>query len=117
MAAVGILGRLRHPSSLSALSQAVYDPHPAVRAFAAGALGDFGSADGIAAPVPGLLAGGPNPGMQDKVPYPFTDPETAYIDDEKAYASNEIAINWNAPLVYVSAAFEALQRKAALSRK
>jgi endoglucanase len=74
-------------------------------------------ADGIAAPVPGLLAGGPNPGMQDKVPYPFTDPETAYIDDEKAYASNEIAINWNAPLVYVSAAFEALQRKAALSRK
>ncbi len=74
-------------------------------------------ADGIAAPVPGLLAGGPNPGMQDKVAYPFTDPEAAYIDDEKAYACNEIAINWNAPLVYVSAAFEALQRKAALSRE
>ncbi len=74
-------------------------------------------ADGIAAPVPGLLAGGPNPGMQDKVPYPFADPETAFIDDGKAYACNEIAINWNAPLVYVSAAFEALQRKAALSRE
>lgn len=72
-------------------------------------------ADGIAAPVPGLLAGGPNPGMQDKVHYPLTDPETAYIDNEKAYACNEIAINWNAPLVYVSAAFEALKRKATLS--
>ncbi|HVG02457.1 MAG TPA: HEAT repeat domain-containing protein [Nitrospira sp.] len=48
MAAVGILGRLRRPSSISTLSQAVYDPHPAVRAFAAGALGEFGSSDGIA---------------------------------------------------------------------
>jgi endoglucanase len=29
-------------------------------------------ADGIAKPVPGLLAGGPNPGMQDKCRYPST---------------------------------------------
>lgn len=66
-------------------------------------------ADGIKAPIPGLLAGGPNPGMQDKCRYLFTEPETAYTDSDCSYASNEIAINWNAPLVYVSGALEALQ--------
>jgi endoglucanase len=66
-------------------------------------------ADGIAEPVPGLLAGGPNPGMQDKCHYDFTEPETAYADIDCSYASNEIAINWNAPLVYLSNAIEALQ--------
>ena len=66
-------------------------------------------ADGITEPVPGLMAGGPNPGMQDHVHYEFTEPETAYADVDGAYASNEIAINWNAPLVYVANAMEALQ--------
>jgi endoglucanase len=68
-------------------------------------------ADGVDEPVPGLLAGGPNPGMQDKCHYDFTEPETAYADSDCAYASNEIAINWNAPLVYVANAMEALQKK------
>jgi endoglucanase len=68
-------------------------------------------ADGVAEPVPGLLAGGPNPGMQDKCNYPFKEPETAYVDDFCSYASNEIAINWNAPLVYLVNAFEAIQYK------
>ncbi len=68
-------------------------------------------ADGIAEPVPGLLAGGPNPGMQDKCHYEFTEPETAYSDTDCSYASNEIAINWNAPLVYLAGAIEALQKK------
>jgi endoglucanase len=65
--------------------------------------------DGIAEPVPGLMAGGPNPGMQDHCHYDFTEPETAYADIDCAYASNEIAINWNAPLVYLANAIEALQ--------
>ena len=65
-------------------------------------------ADGIADPVPGLLAGGPNPGRQDKCNYPFIEPETAYVDHVCSYASNEIAINWNAPLVYLANALEAL---------
>ena len=65
--------------------------------------------DGIVAPVPGLLAGGPNPGRQDHQKYNFTEPETAYLDQDLAYASNEIAINWNAPLVYLAGALEALQ--------
>jgi endoglucanase len=68
-------------------------------------------ADNVEQPVPGLLAGGPNPGMQDKCHYNFTEPETAYVDSDCAYASNEIAINWNAPLVYVVNAVEALQKK------
>jgi endoglucanase len=65
-------------------------------------------ADKVDAPVPGLLAGGPNGGMQDKCSYRFTEPELAYTDDFCSYASNEIAINWNAPLVYLVNAVEAI---------
>ena len=36
-------------------------------------------ADGITDPVPGLLAGGPNPGEQDHCHYDFHEPETAYV--------------------------------------
>ncbi len=68
-------------------------------------------ADGIDEPVPGLLAGGPNPGRQDHTQYTFTEPETAYNDNDQAYASNEIAINWNAPAVYLVNALEALRYK------
>lgn len=63
-------------------------------------------ADGVTAPVPGLLVAGPNPGRQDKCEYPSTDADEAYTDDDCSYASNEIAINWNAPLVYLATALE-----------
>ncbi len=70
------------------------------------------AADGVAAPVPGFLTGGPQPGQQDKkdckATYPSALPALSYLDDECSYASNEVAINWNAPLVYVTAALEAL---------
>lgn len=69
-------------------------------------------ADGIDDPVPGLVSGGPNPRQQDAgdcpVPYPSALPALSWIDHECSYASNEIAINWNAPLVYVAAALESL---------
>jgi endoglucanase len=65
-------------------------------------------ADGITEPVPGLLSGGPNPGRQDRCKYEYTEPETAFTDQDCSYASNEIAINWNAPAVYLAAAIEAL---------
>jgi endoglucanase len=74
-------------------------------------------ADGIAEPVPGLLAGGPNPSMQDKCKYEAAEPETAYSDTDCSYASNEIAINWNAPLVYLAGALEALQKRAGYVKK
>ena len=63
-------------------------------------------ADGIDAPWPGLLAGGPNKGRQDEVLKELpvsTPPAKSYVDDARSYASNEIAINWNAPLVFVIA--------------
>lgn len=69
------------------------------------------TADGVTEPVPGLLAGGPNPGMQDHCKYEFTEPETAYSDNDCSYASNEIAINWNAPMVYLAGAIEAVKAK------
>jgi endoglucanase len=69
-------------------------------------------ADGVAAPVPGFLVGGPNAGLQDAkdctVPYPSAVPAKAWLDHVCSYASNEVAINWNAPLVYVSAALQVL---------
>ncbi|RNI29661.1 cellulase [Rufibacter immobilis] len=71
-------------------------------------------ADGIAEPVPGLLAGGPNgqANRQDKCPtYTATSPDEMYTDDDCSYASNEIAINWNAPLVYLANGLEALLQK------
>ncbi|MEA9650560.1 glycoside hydrolase family 9 protein [Xanthomonas campestris pv. raphani] len=71
-------------------------------------------ADGIDAPVPGWLAGGPQPGQQDakdcKVAYPSKLAALSYLDNTCSYATNEVAINWNAPLVYVSAAIEASTR-------
>jgi endoglucanase len=73
-------------------------------------------ADGIAAPVPGWLAGGPNPGQQDRkdcpagVGYASSRPALSYLDNACSYASNEVAINWTAPLVYVAAALQSLER-------
>ncbi|WP_460615257.1 glycoside hydrolase family 9 protein [Hymenobacter seoulensis] len=66
-------------------------------------------ADGVAAPLPGFLVGGPNAGRQDSCQYPSRQPARAYVDDVCSYASNEVAINWNAPLVYLLVALEATQ--------
>ncbi|SDE50060.1 endoglucanase [Dyadobacter soli] len=65
-------------------------------------------ADGIVDPIPGLLSGGPNPGQQDKCAgYPNKFADESFTDNDCSYASNEIAINWNAPMVYLAAALEA----------
>jgi endoglucanase len=64
------------------------------------------AADGIAAPWPGLLSGGPNGRGGDAVAdkLPKQPPMRMWVDDERAYSLNEIAINWNAPLVFLLAA-------------
>ena len=70
-------------------------------------------ADGIADPVPGLLVGGPHDGGQDVGTQSwqcedYTDlPANSYIDDWCSYATNEITINWNAPMLYLADAIEA----------
>jgi endoglucanase len=68
-------------------------------------------ADGIAEPVPGFVTGGPNPNNQNDCGshrYPSNLPALSYLDDWCSYSTNEVAINWNAPLVYVSGALESI---------
>ncbi len=66
------------------------------------------AADGIEEPIPGFLIGGPNQFRQDDisktewgVTYSDTLAAVCYLDEQGSYASNEIAINWNAPLVFI----------------
>lgn len=63
------------------------------------------AADGIALPWPGLLSGGPNRRPSDKVAntLPAAPPMRMWVDDQEAYSVNEVAINWNAPLVFLLA--------------
>jgi len=59
-----------------------------------------------AEPWPGLLSGGPNAGRQDDVLKKLPEglpPAKVYADEQGSYASNEIAINWQAPLVFLLA--------------
>ncbi|MCL2260347.1 MAG: glycoside hydrolase family 9 protein [Fibromonadales bacterium] len=72
-------------------------------------------ADGIFEPVPGMLAGGPHEGGQDIKPgncetnyVQKGKPALSYIDHNCSYASNEVAINWNAPLAYLAGALHFL---------
>ena len=65
--------------------------------------------DGVAAAVPGLLVGGPNPGQQDGCTgYPSSQPALSYVDSDCSYSTNEIAINWNAPLAYITGAIQSI---------
>lgn len=69
------------------------------------------SADGITEPIPGMMVGGPNnknPGDCEADKYKNYDrPALAYLDDQCSYSTNEVAINWNAPLAYVVCAISA----------
>ena len=59
------------------------------------------ASDGIAEPVPGLLVGGINQDRQDVrlgMRYPSNLPGLGYVDNQASFASNEVAINWSAPL-------------------
>ncbi|MDB5454899.1 MAG: glycosyl hydrolase [Caulobacter sp.] len=59
------------------------------------------------APPPGVLSGGPNDSnMSDPVAATMKGhcaPQTCWRDDYRAFTQNEVAINWNAPLVWVAA--------------
>lgn len=72
------------------------------------------SSDGVADPVPGLLAGGPNGYLSTDVVLNAliqagTPAGLCYADSLPSFASNEIAINWNAPLVFVAGYFAGQQ--------
>jgi endoglucanase len=65
-------------------------------------------ADDVREPVPGMLAGGPNSGQQDDCVYDSDLPALSYSDTYCSYASNEIAINWNAPLAYLASGLSSI---------
>jgi len=71
------------------------------------------AADTVEKPFPGMLVGGPNPGQQDRIAgnltYPSNYPDESYLDATESYASNEIAINWNASLVALLCWLDALK--------
>ena len=55
---------------------------------------------------PGVISGGPNSGLQD--PYAQSHlkgcaPAKCFADHIESYSTNEVAINWNAPLAWVAA--------------
>ena len=68
--------------------------------------------DGIEEPVPGLISGGPNKGFT----YPQTKeklgedvpPAKSYLDELSSADTNEIAIYWNSPAIFVGAFFSSL---------
>jgi endoglucanase len=57
-------------------------------------------------PPPGVLSGGPNSSsMSDDIARGMKGkcrPQTCWVDDYRAFTQNEVAINWNAPLVWVA---------------
>ena len=74
------------------------------------------TSDNVEEPIPGMLVGGPQPGGEDVgsatewkcADYRTGQSATAYTDQRCSYATNEVAINWNAPLAYLAGAIEAL---------
>ena len=69
-------------------------------------------ADGIDAPVPGLISGGPNkshcyPQTKEKLGSE-TPPAKYYLDETPSADTNEIAIYWNSPAVFTGAFFSSL---------
>ncbi|CAN7303789.1 glycoside hydrolase family 9 protein [Pararhizobium sp. LjRoot235] len=61
--------------------------------------------DTLPNPPVGTLAGGPNSTLVDDVSKAGLEgclPQTCYVDDIMAWGTNEMAINWNAPLVYMA---------------
>ena len=71
-------------------------------------------ADGIDAPVPGLISGGPNrsfpyPSTRERLG-PDTPPAKCYLDETPSADTNEIAIYWNSPSVLVGAYFSGKSR-------
>ncbi len=66
--------------------------------------------DTVEAPVPGMLVGGPNSSADDcaKKLIDKDAPAKSYYDNSCSYATNEVAINWNAPFAYLAGSLQAI---------
>lgn len=104
-AAQGILDYLlgRNPLDISYLTgwgvNQVKDPHHRPS-----------KGDTVVAPVPGMLVGGPNTSADDcaKKAIDKDAPAKSYYDSNCSYATNEVAINWNAPFAYLAGSLQAI---------
>ncbi len=71
------------------------------------------AADGVKEPIPGYIVGGPNTIVltdcepENVVRSAF--PAASYTDSQCSYSTNETAINWNAPLVFLSSGLENIE--------
>lgn len=104
-AAIGIVDYLvgRNPLDISFLTgfgvKSPMDPHHRPS-----------QGDTVVAPVPGMLVGGPNASANDcksTIVYPNAKAKS-YNDNSCSYATNEVAINWNAPFAYLVGSIQAI---------
>ena len=73
-------------------------------------------ADGVSLPVPGMLVGGPqNSSNPDGCSYASTSKAGKYSDTWCSYSTNEVTINWNAPLAYATNALQYYQNQQLLA--
>ena len=67
------------------------------------------ASDNIDEPIPGLLVGGPSLQAREDCgedAYPSRHPALSYIDLPCSYSTNEVAINWNAAIVFLVSGLE-----------
>jgi endoglucanase len=66
-------------------------------------------------PPPGAVSGGPNTGLQDPYAQGFglkgCAPQTCFVDHIESFSTNEITINWNAPLAWNAAFLDELGQR------
>ena len=100
----------RYVDTACSMLDFIYGKNPVNRCFVTGAAPSSPKfphhrichSDGVEDPIPGLVVGGINADRQDmhRFPhYPGPQPGLSYTDERCSFASNETAINWNAPLV------------------
>ncbi|MEK6782164.1 MAG: glycoside hydrolase family 9 protein [Bacteroidota bacterium] len=69
-------------------------------------------ADRIPEPYPGMLSGGPNTVTFADCPEVTRSkfPAKSFVDKECSYSTNEVAINWNAPLFFLMGAMDSFNK-------
>jgi endoglucanase len=64
---------------------------------------------------PGAVSGGPNSGLEDpyaqSIGLPGCAPQKCFVDHIESWSTNEITINWNAPLAWVTAFLDEHSRR------
>lgn len=106
--------RTDYDNLISELADYIYGRNPVCVSFVTGSAFSspkkphhrISGSDNIEKPIPGLLVGGLNSDRQDLrrgVVYPSELPGFSYSDSQASFASNETAINWNAPLTFILA--------------